>query len=279
MLKLTRYLKPYLLSIVAVAVLVFLQSISQLYLPNLMSEIVDVGIVSGDTNYILRVGARMLLVAALGAACTIGISYLSSRAAAAFGSDLRLHMFEKVSSFSLTEFARFGNASLITRTTNDIMQMQQVVVFGLRMALMTPMMLVGGIIMALATNVKLTLSLAAIIPILAVIIGLVGSKGMPLFRAMQDKLDNLNRVLREHLTGIRVIRAFNRGTYEEQRFDEANLDLTQTAIRVNRLMAVIQPIFLLLFNFLAIAVLWFGSLRVDQGSLQVGSLMAFIQYA
>lgn len=279
MLKLTRYLKPYLLSIVAVAVLVFLQSISQLYLPNLMSEIVDVGIVSGDTNYILRVGARMLLVAALGAACTIGISYLSSRTAAAFGSDLRLHMFEKVSAFSLTEFDRFGNASLITRTTNDIMQMQQVVVFGLRMALMTPMMLVGGIIMALATNVKLTLSLAAIIPILAVIIGLVGSKGMPLFRAMQDKLDNLNRVLREHLTGIRVIRAFNRGTYEEQRFDEANLDLTQTAIRVNRLMAVIQPIFLLLFNFLAIAVLWFGSLRVDQGSLQVGSLMAFIQYA
>lgn len=279
MLKLARYLKPYLLAVVAVAILVFLQSISQLYLPNLMSEIVDVGIVSGDSSFILRVGGRMLLVAALGAACTIGASYLSARTSAAFGSDLRLRMFEKVSAFSLSEFDRIGTASLITRTTNDIMQMQQVVVFGLRMALMAPMMLIGGIVMAVSTNPGLTMSLAAVIPVLALIMALVGGKGMPLFRAMQAKLDTLNRVLREHLTGIRVIRAFNRGAYEERRFDEANYDLTQTAIRVNRLMAVVQPIFLLLFNFMALAILWFGGLRVDQGGLQVGNLMAFIQYA
>lgn len=279
MLKLARYLKPYLLAVVAVAILVFLQSISQLYLPNLMSEIVDVGIVSGDSSFILRVGGRMLLVAALGAACTIGASYLSARTSAAFGSDLRLRMFEKVSAFSLSEFDRIGTASLITRTTNDIMQMQQVVVFGLRMALMAPMMLIGGIVMAVSTNPGLTMSLAAVIPVLALIMALVGGKGMPLFRAMQAKLDTLNRVLREHLTGIRVIRAFNRGAYEERRFDEANYELTQTAIRVNRLMAVVQPIFILLFNFMALAILWFGGLRVDQGGLQVGNLMAFIQYA
>ena len=188
-------------------------------------------------------------------------------------------MFEKVSAFSLSEFDRIGTASLITRTTNDIMQMQQVVVFGLRMALMAPMMLIGGIVMAVSTNPGLTMSLAAVIPVLALIMALVGGKGMPLFRAMQAKLDTLNRVLREHLTGIRVIRAFNRGAYEERRFDEANYDLTQTAIRVNRLMAVVQPIFLLLFNFMALAILWFGGLRVDQGGLQVGNLMAFIQYA
>jgi len=279
MLKIARHLKPYLLAIVAVAILVFLQSISQLYLPNLMSEIVDVGIVRGETGLILRVGARMLLVAALGAVCTIGASYLSARISAAFGSDLRLRVFEKVTSFSLNEFDSIGTASLITRTTNDIMQMQQVVVLALRMALMIPMMLIGGIVMAVSTNPGLTLLLAAAIPVLALVMGLVGRKGIPMFRAIQAKLDRLNLVLREQLTGVRVIRAFNRGAFEERRFDEANQDLTQAVIRVNRLMAVINPVFLLLFNFMALTILWYGGLRVDQGSLQVGDLMAFIQYA
>lgn len=279
MLKLARHLRPFLPAILVVAVLVFLQSMSQLYLPNLMSDIVDVGIVNGDTNYIFTVGLRMLLVAALGAACTIGASYLSARTSAAYGGILRERVFQRVSGFSLYEFDKIGNASLITRTTNDIMQMQQVVVMGLRMALMAPMMLIGGIVMAVSKDARLTLLLIAVFPVLAIVMWLVGSKGMPLFHAMQTKLDRLSLVLREHLTGIRVIRAFNRTAYEAKRFDVANSDLTNTAIRVHKLMSITNPIFLLMFNFMTIAIIWFGGLRIDQGSLQVGDLMAFVQYA
>lgn len=279
MLKLVRYLKPFTLIVLAVAVLVFLQSLSQLYLPNLMSEIVDIGIVNGDTNYILQVGLRMLLVAALGAACTITASYLSARTSAAYGGILREQVFQRVSSFSLYEFDRIGNASLITRTTNDIMQMQQVVVMGLRMALMAPMMLIGGVFMAISKDPKLTMLLIAVFPILALVMWIVGGKGMPLFRAMQTKLDKLSLVLRENLTGIRVIRAFNRISFEQNRFNAANADLTNTSIRVQRLMAIVNPIFLLMFNFMSIAIIWFGGIRIDAGNLQVGDLMAFIQYA
>jgi ATP-binding cassette subfamily B protein len=263
----------------AVSLLVFLQALSQLYLPNLMSEIVDIGVVNGDTNFILRVGLRMLLAATLGAICTIGASYLSARTSTAFGNTLREKVFEKVSSFSLSEFDNIGNASLITRTTNDIMQMQQVIMMGLRMVSLSPMMLVGGMIMAVSKNAQLTLVLLAVIPVLGLVIWLVGSKGMPLFHALQRKLDQLNLVLREQLTGMRVIRAFNRTDYEAKRFAVANSDLTGTAISVQRLMAVINPIFLLMFNFLTIAIIWFGGIRIEQSSMQIGDLMAFIQYA
>lgn len=279
MLKLARYLKPYTFVILAVAVLVFLQSLSQLYLPNLMSEIVDIGIVNGDTNYILQVGLRMLLVAALGAACTIAASYLSARTSAAYGGVLREQVFERVSNFSLYEFDKIGNASLITRTTNDIMQMQQVVAMGLRMALMAPMMLIGGVVMAISKDPKLTMLLIAVFPILVLVMWIVGGKGMPLFRAMQTKLDKLSLVLRENLTGIRVIRAFNRTSFEQNRFNVANADLTNTSVRVQRLMAIVNPIFLLMFNFMSIAIIWFGGIRINAGNLQVGDLMAFIQYA
>lgn len=279
MMKLFRYLKPFALSILAISLLVFLQAISELYLPNLMSEIVDIGVVNGDTSFILQVGLRMLLVAALGAACMVVAAYLSARTSTAFGNVLRERMFARVSDFSLHEFDAIGNASLITRTTNDIMQMQQVIMMGLRMVLRAPMMLIGGMVMAVSKNARLTMLLLAIFPVLAIVMWLVGSRGMPLFRALQSKLDKLNLVLREYLTGIRVIRAFNRTPYEADRFAAANSDLTNTAIRVHRLMAIINPIFLLMFNFMTIAIIWFGGIRIDQGTMQVGDLMAFVQYA
>lgn len=279
MVKLARYLKPFIPAILVVVVLVFLQSVAQLYLPNLMSNIVDIGIVEGNTSYILKTGWRMLLVTALGAVCMIAANFLSARTGAAYGVILREKVFERVSSFSLSEFDQIGTASLITRTTNDISQMQQVVIMGQRMALRMPSLLAGSIIMAVSKNASLSLMLLAVFPVLLLIIALVGSRGMVLFRSLQTKLDHLGLVLREHLMGIRVIRAFNRTPYEAKRFTEANADLTDTAIRVHRLMAILQPIFFLIFNFITIAVLWFGGLRVNSGSMQVGDLMAFIQYA
>lgn len=243
-----------------------------------MADIVDVGIVNGDTDYIIRVGVRMLLIAGLGAVCAIVASLLSSKTATGFGRDLRSKVFSKVEGFSLEEFDEFGTPSLITRTTNDINQMQQVVMIMLRMMLRAPFMCIGGIIMAVSKDRKLSVVIVVVMPIIAIAMFIIGKKGMPLFKIMQEKIDRLNLVLREKLTGIRVIRAFNREEYEKERFDDANRDLTDTAIRVNRIMAVSMPIMMLLLNFTTIAVIWFGGIRIDRGSMQVGDLMAFIQY-
>ncbi|MBN3524140.1 ABC transporter ATP-binding protein [Paenibacillus apiarius] len=279
MMKLFRFLRPYRIQIVFVLALIFVQSLSDLYLPTLMSDIVDTGIVQGDTPYILRIGGFMLLVAAGGMICSIGASYLSSKVAAGFGKLLRGKVFAHVENFSLQEFDKIGTASLITRTTNDITQLQQVLIMILRMMVSAPMMCIGGIIMAVSKDAKLTLVLAVVIPLLALAIFAVASKGIPLFKAMQKKLDKLNLVLREGLTGIRVIRSFNRIDHEKERFNEANQDLTNTAVKVNRIMASLMPIMMLAMNFSTIAIIWFGSIRIDNGNMQVGSLMAFIQYA
>ncbi|AHD04631.1 putative ABC transporter ATP-binding protein [Paenibacillus larvae subsp. larvae DSM 25430] len=277
--KLFRYLKPYRLPIVFVLFVVFLQSLSDLYLPTLMSDIVDTGIVKGDTPYILKIGGFMLFVAAGGVLCAIVSSYLSSKISVGFGRDLRAKVFSHVENFSLQEFDKIGTASLITRTTNDINQIQQVTTMILRMMISAPMMCIGGIIMALSKDAKLTLVLVVVLPILALSIFLVARKGVPLFKAMQKKLDKLNLVLRENLTGIRVIRSFNRGDHEAERFNEANLDLTYTAVRVNRIMASLMPIMMLILNFSTIAIVYFGSIRIENGGMHVGDLMAFIQYA
>ncbi len=278
MLKLFRLLKPYIPAVAAVFFLTFFQVISELYLPTLMSDIIDNGIVNADTGYILTVGGRMLAIAVLGTVCAGCASLLTSRTAAGFGKILRNGVFVRVESFSLQEFERFGTASLITRTTNDIMQMQQVVIMMMRLMLRAPMMCIGGIIMAVSKDPVLSLVIFFAIPLLVLVITAVTRKGMPLFRAMQLKLDGLNRVLRERLTGIRVIRAFNRTDYENKRFNGANLDLTKTAERVNKLMAVLMPVMMLILNYTIIAIIWFGSMRIDQGYMQVGDLMAFIQY-
>ncbi len=278
MIKLFRFLKPYRLFIAAVLVLIFFQSLFELYLPRLMADIVDVGVVQGDTNYILRVGGLMLLVAAIGAVCTILAANLSAKTAMGFGKILRGKVFSQVEELSLSEFSRIGTASLITRTTNDITQVQMLVMVTLRMMVMAPMMLIGGIIMAVSQDAALARIIVLIIPVIVAAVIVVMNKSTPLFRAMQEKLDKVNRVLREGLTGIRVIRAFDRIDYEKRRFNDANLDLTSTAIKVNRIMATAMPLMMVTMNFMAIAIIWFGGLRIDQGTMQVGSLMAFIQY-
>ncbi len=256
----------------------FLQAIFDLYLPSLMADIVDVGIVNGDIDYIIKVGGWMLLMAGLAVICAIIASLLSSKTATGFGRDLRRSIFEKVESFSLEEFDEFGTSSLITRTTNDVNQMQQVIMIMLRMMLRAPFMCIGGIIMAVSKDSKLSIIIVVVMPVIAITMFVIGRKGMPLFKIMQEKIDRLNLVFREKLTGIRVIRAFNRVDYEKERFDDANRDLTDTAIRVNRIMSISMPIMMLILNFTTIAVIWFGGIRIDNGSMQVGDLMAFIQY-
>ncbi len=279
MIKLFRYLKPYRMQIGLVLAFIFFQALSELYLPTLMSDIVDTGIVKGDTGYILSVGGIMLLVAAAGVACTILAAFFSARIAAGFGKTLRKKVFSRVESFSLHEFDRIGTASLITRTTNDITQVQMVTVLMMRMMVMAPLMCIGGIIMAVSKDASLSLVLVVVLPVLAGMIALIATRGVPLFKAMQVKLDKLNLVLREGLTGIRVIRAFNRIESEQKRFTQANKDLTDTAIKVNKLMASMMPAMMLIMNFTTIAVLWFGSIRIDTGHMHVGDMMAFIQYA
>lgn len=279
MLKLFRTLKPYRVPILFVFLLVFIQSMSDLYLPTLMSDIVDKGIVHGDIPYIWKIGGFMLLVAFGGAFCSIGASYLSAKVAGGFAKNLRSRVFRHVQHFSLQEFDKLGTASLITRTTNDITQMQQVLTMILRMMISAPMMCIGGIIMAVSKDATLSLVIVVIVPVLAGAIFIIAGKGLPLFKAMQVKLDKLNRVLRENLTGIRVIRSFNRIEHEQKRFNEANYDLTQTAVKVNKIMAAMMPIMMLVMNFSTIAIVWFGGIRISNGHMQVGALMAFIQYA
>lgn len=279
MIKLFRLLKPYTASVVAVLVLVLLQNLAQLYLPTLMSDIVDTGVVKGDTSYIWRIGGLMLLVAAAGAICTIFGSLLSSKTASGFGQLLRSKVFSHVENFSLYEFDKIGTASLITRTTNDITQVQMLTVMLLRMFVSAPMMCIGGIFMAVYKDATLSLVLVLALPVLGVVIWLIAGKGVPLFRVMQIKLDKLNLVLREGLIGIRVIRAFNRVEHEKGRFREANADLTDTAVRVNQIMAALMPSMMLVMNLSTIAITWFGGFRIDEGYMQVGDLMAFSQYA
>lgn len=279
MIKLLKNLKPYWLSIIGVMVFVFLQSLSELYLPTLMSDIVDTGVVNGDVNYIIRIGGWMILIAVMAMISSVLGSYLAAKTATGFARDLRTKVFTKVESFSLEEFDEKGTASLIVRTTNDITQIQQLALTLLRMFLRAPLLFIGGIIMAVLKDAKLSLILVVILPILTMIILLVAKKGMSLFKSMQIKLDQLNLVLREYLTGIRVVRAFNREIYEKKRFHKANLDLTETAKKVNTLMAVLIPLMMLILNLAIVAIIWFGSIRINNDGMQVGDLMAFIQYA
>ncbi|WP_405104979.1 ABC transporter ATP-binding protein [Paenibacillus sp. FSL K6-1217] len=279
MIKLMKQLKPFRLAIAGVLILVFLQSMGDLYLPTLMSNIIDEGIVQGDQPYIWRIGGFMLLVAAGGVICSIIASYLSARVAAGFGKNTRSRMFNHVENFTLHEFDKLGTASLITRTTNDITQVQTVLTMMLRMMVGAPMMMIGGIIMAVSEDAKLSLIFVVVIPLLVGAIFFIGMKGLPLFKAIQIKLDKLNLVLREHLTGIRVIRSFNRIEHENRRFSTANRDLTDTAIKVNKVMAGLMPLMMIVMNFSMIAILYYGGIRIGDGDLKVGSLMAFIQYA
>ena len=276
--KLFPYLRPYRLRIVLIVTFIFLQVLGNLYLPTLMSEIVDNGVLKGNLPYIVRMGGFMLGVSIIAVGFSITASYLSSQTAASFGKHLRRDLFAHVQTFSLEEIDRFSTASLITRTTNDITQVQQLVNMMLRMMIMAPLNCIGGVLMAVYTDAKLSLVVWLMLPVLAGVIVLVFGRASRLFRLMQGKIDVLNRVLRENLTGIRVIRSFNQVAREAERFDRANADLTDTTTRVQKIMAALSPALMLIINLAVIAILWFGGIRVADGKMEIGSLMAFIQY-
>ncbi len=275
---LRRYLQPYGRQLSLVVVLLTVQALANLYLPNLNADIINNGVVKGDIGYIVQVGALMLLVTLLLGICSIIAVYWSAKTAMAFGRDVRAAIFQKVLAFSQAETNRFGPPTLITRNTNDVQQVQMVLVIALNVMILAPIMAVGGVIMAVREDVELSALLIVIIPLLGLFIGLMLSRALPLFRVMQVKVDRINQVMRETLSGIRVIRAFVRTEHEERRFDDANRDLTQTALRVNRLFALMIPTVMAIFNLSSVAILWFGAIQVEGGSMQIGSLMAFLQY-
>jgi ATP-binding cassette subfamily B protein len=279
MIRIFRFAKSFRLLILGVVILVFLQTIADLYLPTLMSDIIDQGVMQGDTDYIMTTGGKMLIIAGLGGIGAMIASFWSSRVAVGLGRILRNEVFTHVSSFSEKEFDQFGTATLITRSTNDITQIQNVVVMMLRMMISAPLMAIGGIILAMSKDRTLTLVFVVALPVLGLVIGVIASKGIPLFKKIQIKIDRVNLVLREKLTGIRVIRAFNRATYERARFDEANKDLTENYIRINRIMSFMMPSLMLVMNLTALSILWFGIIRIDSGNMEMGALVAFTQYA
>jgi ATP-binding cassette subfamily B protein len=279
MLRLYRFLKPYTVMVIGVVILVALQALGDLYLPTLMSDIINDGVMQGDTSKIFHIGGVMLLVALGGVICSILASLLSSRSAAGLGEIIRNKVFRRVESFSLHEFDKFGTATLITRTTNDITQIQMVTIMIMRMMISAPIMCIGGIIMALRKDGSLTWVLGVSIPVLIWVVGIIASRMIPLFKKVQVKVDRINLVLREKLTGIRVIRAFNTMDKEAKRFNEANVDLTENYIKVNRIMAFMMPSIMVIMNFTSLAILWFGGKRISEGTLDLGALSAFTQYA
>ena len=279
MLKLLRFLKPFRIPVAAVMVVVFFQCMGDLYLPTLMSNIVNKGITNGDVPYILFTGAMMIIVATGSSICAVLASYLSSHISMGFGEDLRSRIFTKVSRFSLHEFDRFGTPSLVTRSSNDVMQVQNVVMMTQRMMIAAPITAVGGMILALQKDSGLAWIIIVAVPVLGTFIGVVAAKGFPLFQAIQKKIDRINLVVRENLTGIRVIRAFNRGEYEKKRFDEASYDLMVSSVTVNRLFAMLMPFMMLIMNLTVITIMWFGSHRINSGLSNIGNMMAFLQYA
>ncbi len=272
------YLRPYARPLAVVLVLLLIGAIGNLYLPNLNGDIIDNGIAKGDTEYIVRVGGLMLIVTALLGVTSILAVYGGARIAMGFGRDVRSAIFTKVETFSQVEVNQFGPASLITRNTNDVQQVQTVVFMGLTIMVSAPILIVGGIIMALRTDVPLSSLLLVILPLMALVIGLVMSRAIPLFRIMQVKVDRINQVMRETLSGIRVIRAFVQTPREEARFDVASEDLFKTALQTSRLFAVTIPVISAIFQLSTVAVVWFGAMQIDSGAMQVGALTAFMQY-
>ena len=278
MTKLLQYLKPYQKQLFLVMALLLVQAIANLYLPDLNADIINNGIARGDTEYILKTGGFMLLVTLLLAACSVVSVYWGSKTAMSFGRDLRSDVFRKVQSFSQAEVDQFGTPSLITRTTNDVQQVQMAVLITLNVMISAPVMCIGGIIMALRQDVPLSISIIIIVPVMAVVIGVIMRRALPLFKSMQVKIDRLNQVVREKLAGVRVIRAFVKTDYEEARFDEANLDLTTTALKINRMVAITMPLLMLIVNISMAAIMWFGAHRIDSGAMPIGNLTAFIAY-
>jgi ATP-binding cassette subfamily B protein len=256
----------------------FLQTCATLYLPTLNADIIDQGVVNGDTGYILGYGGLMIGISLVQVVCNIGAVYYGARTASAFGRDVRGAVFDRVQSFSAREVGHFGAPSLITRTTNDVQQVQMLALMTFTLLVSAPIMCVGGIVLALGLDVPLSGVLVAVVPVLGICVTLIVRRLRPLFRSMQERLDSVNRVLREQITGNRVIRAFVRDEYEQQRFRKANSDLTDVALGTGNLLALMFPIVMTVVNLSSIAVVWFGAHRIDSGGMQIGDLTAFLAY-
>ncbi|MFI9745884.1 ABC transporter ATP-binding protein [Streptomyces sp. NPDC052494] len=272
------HLRPYRKPIALLVLLQFLQTCASLYLPTLNADIIDNGVVNGDTGYILRFGALMVGVSIVQVVCNIGAVYYGARTASALGRDVRGAIFDRVQSFSARELGQFGAPSLITRTTNDVQQVQMLVLMAFTLMVSAPIMCVGGIVMALGQDVPLSAVLLAVVPVLGISVTLIVRRMRPLFRTMQERLDTVNRVLREQITGNRVIRAFVKDGYEEERFRRANADLTDVSMATGRLMALMFPVVMTVVNVSSVAVVWFGAHRIDSGGMQIGALTAFLAY-
>jgi len=272
------YLVPYKGELAAILVLQLIGTISALYLPTLNADIIDNGVAKGDTGYIIRTGVWMLGVSVVQIVVTVAAVYLASRSSMALGRDMRSAIFHRVGDFSAQEVSKFGAPTLISRNTNDVTQVQMVVFMALAIMVSAPISMIGGIFMALRQDVPLSVIIAVAVPVLAIAVGLVIRKMIPQFRLMQTSIDSVNRVMREQITGIRVVRAFVREDFETERFGVANATLTSTALNVGRLQALIFPIVMIILNASTVAVLWFGAARVESGAMQVGSLTAFMAY-
>jgi ATP-binding cassette subfamily B protein len=272
------HLRPYRRQLAIVVGLQFVGTVVMLYLPKINADIIDKGIVNGDTGYILRHGGLMLAVSLLQILCSIAAVWFSARTAMAFGRDVRAAIFHRVGSFSAREVQHFGAPSLITRETNDVQQVQMLVLMGGTLMVASPIMMVGGIIMALNVNAGLAWLVVLVVPVLATSIGFIVSRMVPSFRLMQERVDEVNRLLREQITGVRVVRAFVRERHETARFAAANEDLTEVSIRAGRWLAGMFPTVMLVANVASVAVLWFGGHRVESGQMQVGELTAYLSY-
>lgn len=273
-----RQLRPYARPLLFVVVLQLIQTLATLYLPTLNADIIDHGVVKGDTGYIMRIGALMLAVSLIQIVCSVGAVYFGARTSMALGRDVRAAIFARVQEFSAREVGHFGAPSLITRTTNDVQQVQMLGLMTFTMMVSAPIMMVGGVILALNQDVKLSSLLLALIPALMVAVGMIIVRMRPLFRAMQENIDDVNRVMREQIAGIRVIRAFVRDKKEQERFEAANTQLTDVSLAVGKLMATMFPTVMLIVNISSVAVLWFGAHRIADGGMQIGALTAFLSY-
>ncbi|MFC8921645.1 ABC transporter ATP-binding protein [Cellulosimicrobium sp. NPDC057127] len=271
-------LRPYRTPIVAVLALQLVQTIATLYLPSLNADIIDLGVTRGDTGYILRTGGVMLVISLVQVVCAVVAVYVGARVAMSLGRDVRASLFTSVQRFSAQEMGRFGAPSLITRTTNDVQQVQMVVLLAFTIMVMAPIMLAGGVLMALRENVELSALLLVVVPVLGLCVGLIVARMVPYFRAMQKRIDAINAVLREQIAGIRVVRAFVRERHEERRFAVANDALFDTSLRAGRLMALMFPTVMLVMNASSVAVLWFGGRQIAAGDMEIGSLTAYLSY-
>ncbi|GGV06205.1 multidrug ABC transporter ATP-binding protein [Kitasatospora herbaricolor] len=272
------HLTPYSRPISLLVLLQLVSTIAALYLPTLNADIIDDGVVKGDTGYILQIGAVMIAVTLVQAACSIGAVYYGARTAMAVGRDIRASVFDRVQSFSARELGQFGAPSLITRTTNDVQQVQMLVLMGFNLMVAAPIMCFGGVLMALNQDVPLSALLLVVVPLLGTVVVLLVRRLRPQFRSMQKKIDTVNRVLREQITGIRVIRAFVKDGHEQERFAGANQELTDVSLRVGKLMAFMFPSVMFVVNLSSVAVMWFGAHRIDSGGMQIGALTAFLSY-